>query len=146
MRREGKGLRVNGFLTIPGKELRETASRSSGPGGQHVNKTNTRVTLRWNVCNTDALGPVRRARVEKELASRLTRAGDLVVHASRHRVRARNREAARERLAELLRAALARRLPRKATRPSRASRERALETKKRRSQVKQRRRRVDRDS
>ena len=146
MSREGKGLRVNGFLTIPGKELRETASRSSGPGGQHVNKTNTRVTLRWNVRDTDALGPVRRARVEKELASRLTRAGDLVVHASRHRVRARNREAARERLVELLRAALARRLPRKATRPSRASRERALETKKRRSQVKQRRRRVDRDS
>ena len=146
MSREGIGLRVNGFLTIPETELLETASRASGPGGQHVNKTSTRVTLRWNVSGTTALGSVRRARVEKALASRLTRSGDILVHASRHRSRARNRELARERMAELVRGALLRQRPRKATRPSRSSREKTLEIKKQRSKVKRQRKRVDRDS
>ena len=133
MTRDKAGLFVNGFLTIPEAELVETASRASGPGGQHVNKTSTRVTLRWNVRSTEALGPVRRARVEENLSSRVTRAGEILVHASRHRSRARNRDLARDRLAELLRGALSKKRVRKATRPTRSSREKTLALKKQRS-------------
>ena len=123
-------------LVIPGAELRETASRSSGPGGQHVNKSNTRVTLRWSVADSVALGPNQRRRVLRRLASRSTRDGEVLVHASRHRSRARNRELARERLAELVRDALVVRKPRRPTRQSRASKERGLAAKKHRGAVK----------
>lgn len=134
-------LRVQANLVIPADELEETASRSSGPGGQHVNKASTRVTLRWNLRESSALGPVRRARLLARLDTRLTRAGELIVHASRHRSRARNRELARERLAELVRDALRVRRKRVATRPGRAAKARRLETKRRRGGVKRERQR-----
>jgi ribosome-associated protein len=129
-------LEIRSDLVIPGSELVETASRSRGPGGQHVNKTSTRVTLRWNVAESAVLGEARRSRLLRGLAGRLTVRGQLVVHAGRHRSRARNRELARARLAELVREALRRRRPRLATRPSRAARQRALEAKRRRGAVK----------
>jgi len=132
-------------LVIPGAELRETASRSSGPGGQHVNKSNTRVTLRWSVADSVALGPNQRRRVLRRLASRSTRDGEVLVHASRHRSRARNRELARERLAELVAEALRIRPVRKKTKPSTASKRRQLETKRRRAATKRTRGRVRRD-
>jgi ribosome-associated protein len=135
-------LAVRRNLVIPGSELRETSSRAGGPGGQHVNKTSTRVTLRWSVARSAALSDAQRARLRRRLASRLTRGGDLVVHAATTRSRARNRERARERLAELVRDALAVPRPRRATRPSAASRERRLETKRRRAAAKRRRNRV----
>lgn len=126
---------------IPASELREQASRSGGPGGQHVNKTSTRVTLRWSVRESQALSPAQRARLIARLGARLTRAGELVVHAGRQRSRARNRQAARERLVELVRGALARRRPRVATRASRGIRERGVAEKRRRGAVKRQRRR-----
>ena len=129
-------LRVNERVRIPADELHETASRSSGPGGQHVNRRNTRVTIRWNVRESRALEPKQRARAIRRLGARLTRRYHLVVHASRHRSRARNRELARQRLAQLLDEALAKRRTRVATAPSRASRQRALEAKRRRGAIK----------
>ncbi len=140
-----RDLPVRRGVVIPGAEIVETASRSSGPGGQHVNKSNTRVTLRWDVRASAALGPVQRRRVLDRLAGRLTRGGELVVHASRRRSRARNREDARARLAEIVAGALTVETVRVATRPTRASRERKLEAKRRRSQVKRTRGRVRRD-
>lgn len=136
-------LEVRSDLVIPAGELRETASRSGGPGGQHVNKTSTRVTLRWSVAESACLDAAQRRRLTRRLAGRLTRAGELVVHARRHRSRARNRELARERLAELVREGLARPRRRVATRPTRAARARRIETKRRRGSLKRTRRELD---
>jgi ribosome-associated protein len=129
-------LDVRPDLRIPADELHESASRSSGPGGQHVNKTETRVTLRWNVRDSRALREEQRARLLARLSGRLTRRGHLVVHAQRTRSRAQNRELARQRLAELVRDALHAPAARVATRASRAQRERRLEAKRRRSAIK----------
>jgi ribosome-associated protein len=129
-------LRIRRNLVIPAGELVESASRSGGPGGQHVNKTSTRVTLRWNVHDSAALGPTQRARLLARLGPRLTRGGDVVVHAGRFRSRAKNREAARARLAEIVLEALRvtrRRVP---TRPGKAVRERRLQEKKHRGATK----------
>jgi len=139
-------LRVSGLLAIPGQELREMASRAGGPGGQHVNKSNTRVTLRWNVRESRALSDRQRQRLLSVLGVRLTRDGDLVVHADRRRSRARNQDDARERVAQLVRDALAERKDRRPTRPSLASKNRVKATKKFRSEVKRSRRRVPRDT
>lgn len=136
---------VVGDLVIPEVELVEQASRSSGPGGQHVNKTNTRVTLRWNLETSGAIGRIRRARLKHSLAHRLTRKGELVVHASRHRSRARNRDLARERLAELVRDGVAVPRTRRATKPTKAARSKIRTAKLRQSKRKQLRRRVNPD-
>ena len=138
-------LRVSPELVIPAEEIHEAASRSGGPGGQHVNRSRTRVTLRWNVAESATLTDEQRRRLRRRLAGRLTRRDHLVVHAGRHRSRRQNRELARERLAELVRDGLAQRASRIATRPSRASRTRALDAKRRRSEVKRGRGRVRRD-
>lgn len=138
-------LKVRRGLVIPGEELREAASRSGGPGGQHVNKASTRVTLRWRPATSAALSDAQRTRLLRRLEARLTRGGDLIVHAGGARSRARNRERARERLAELVREGLAVRRARRPTRPSGASRERRLEGKRRRSAVKGTRRGVRTD-
>lgn len=119
-------------LVIPGSELVEQASRAGGPGGQHVNKANTRVTLRWNAVRSAALAEEPRARLLARLAGRLTRRGELVVHAADERSRARNRALARDRLAALVRSGLALRRPRRPTAPTRGGRERRLEAKRHR--------------
>jgi ribosome-associated protein len=124
-------------LVIPAAELRESASRAGGPGGQHVNKTSTRVTLRWSVAESEALTDTQRRRLRERLASRLTRSGELVVHASARRSRARNREQARERLASLVRDGLRVRRTRVATKPGAAARTRRLDAKQRRGALKQ---------
>jgi ribosome-associated protein len=134
-----RSLRVRPGLTIPADEIQESASRSSGPGGQHVNKTETRVTLRWNVVESGVLDAAMRQRLLSKLGGRITRLGHLVVHAQRFRSRGRNRELARERLAELVREALQTERQRVATAPSRGQRRRRLEDKRRRSAIKQKR-------
>jgi len=133
-------LPVRPGLRIPGSELREKASRAGGPGGQHVNKTSTRVTLRWSVARSAALTEAQRVRISQRLAARLTRDGEIVVHAADERSRARNRALARERLAALVRTALAVRRPRRPTRPTVGGRERRLAAKQRRGQLKRARR------
>lgn len=138
------GLRVHDRWVVPEAELRERFSRSSGPGGQGVNTTDSRVELSFDLAASPGLPEALRARALDRLAGRLVN-GVLTVTASEHRAQLANREAARERMAALLRAAIApppkRRRP---TRPSRAAKERRLAEKKRRSQRK-RDRRVDGD-
>ena len=124
-------------VVIPGHELRFTASRSSGPGGQHVNKTSSRVTLTWNLYDSTALTAAHRALVRQRLARRLNAEGELSVSASSERSQHRNRQAARERLADLVRRALQRRRKRIATRTPAAARRKRLEAKRRRGHVKQ---------
>jgi ribosome-associated protein len=131
-----EALRVTSRLVIPAEELRASFARSGGPGGQNVNKVESKVVLRFDVRGSRSLGEARRARVLEHLASRLTGTGELVIHASRHRQRAENLADARERLAEHLREALRERAARHPTRPTRSSRERRLGAKKRRSTLK----------
>jgi ribosome-associated protein len=133
-------LRVNSWLVIPGGELHERFSRSSGPGGQSVNTTDSRVELSFDVQRSPSLPPQARDRALRRLASRLAD-GVVTVTAETERSQLMNREAARARLASLLREAVAPPPPsRVATKPTRAGRERRLETKRRRAQVKRNRR------
>ncbi len=134
-------LRVRRGLVIPAGELRASASRSSGPGGQHVNKSNTRVTLRWNIEMSEALSDRQRALLCSRLDHRLTRGGELVLHAGRARSRARNLERARERLAEIVLGGLATTRTRIATKASAGARKRQAQQKTHRSAVKSQRRR-----
>jgi ribosome-associated protein len=136
-------LRVNGWLTIPGSELRERFSRSSGPGGQSVNTADSRVELSFDVGRSVALPDWARDRITERLAGRLV-GGVLTVAASEQRSQLANRQGARARLASLLRDAVAPpQRPRVPTRPGRGANERRLEGKRQRSAVK-RGRRVDR--
>jgi ribosome-associated protein len=138
---EGEGdIRIRPGLAIPAAEVLELASRASGPGGQHVNKSATRVTLRWSPRESAVLTEPQRKRLMVALRSRLTREGELVVHADRERSRRRNREAARERIAELVRGGLEVPRHRRKTAPSRASKARRQETKRQRGELKRRRR------
>ncbi len=130
-------LPINARLTIPGTELWFTASRASGPGGQHVNKTSSRVTLHWDLASSTAVDDPVRATLRTALASRLTRDGVLRVSVETERSQYRNREIARERLAELVRSALAVQAPRRPTRVPASSRRRRLDEKKRRGKKKQ---------
>ncbi len=98
-----------------------------------MNKANTRVTLRWSVARSAVLSEAQRARLTERLGARLTRTGELVLHAGGERSRARNRQLARDRLASLVRAALTVRRPRRPTGPSAGGRERRLATKRRRA-------------
>lgn len=95
----------NGII-IPGYELEITASRAGGPGGQHVNKTDTRITVRWNVKNTSALSDEQKARVVQNLQTRLTTEGDVIIHQSASRSQEQNRQGALEQLAYVVRKAL----------------------------------------
>ena len=133
-------LRVTRSVVIPERELGWRFSRSSGPGGQSVNTADSRVELSLDVARTTALGPVQRARVLERLSRRLVD-GVLTVKASEHRSQLRNREAALERMAKTLAAALAPPPPRRRpTKPRRGAVERRLADKKRRSRTKQLRR------
>ena len=132
----GADLPIHRNLVIPASELVESASRAGGPGGQHVNKTSTRVTLRWNTRESAVLSATQRARLLARLGPRIARSGDIVVHAGRSRSRAKNREAARARLAEIVREALRVKRKRVPTHPGKAVRERRLQEKKHRGATK----------
>jgi ribosome-associated protein len=129
-------LPLSGGNRIPAKEIVELASRSSGPGGQHVNTSSTRVTLRWNLRTSCGLSAEARSRLEARLRSKLSRDGVLIVHAGRHRSRERNRALARERLQELVEDALRQAPPRRPTGPTKGSKTRRLDAKRRRGQLK----------
>ena len=135
-------IQVRGAV-IPQQELSWRFSRSSGPGGQSVNTTDSRVELSYDLAGSEALGPVLKERALRALADRLVD-GVMTVTASEHRSQLRNRETAASRLAALLTAATAPpRATRRPTRPSRAARERRLAAKQRRSEVKRLRRPPD---
>jgi len=125
---------------IPRAELSARASRAGGAGGQHVNTSSTRVELLWDPATSRALTDIERARVLEKLAARLDAEGRVRIVASDTRSQKQNRVLAEVRLAELVARALVVPRIRKKTRPTRASTERRLETKKRESQKKQDRR------
>ena len=141
MRESRQGLEVLPGLVIPETELQIRRTRSSGPGGQNVNKVSTRVELLFNVEQSGVLRQDQKRRILRRLASRISKAGVLRVTAQAERTQARNEARARQRLAELLADALRVRRARRATRPTRASVQRRVETKKQRAGVKRRRRR-----
>jgi len=136
-------LQVNDSLWIPRAELDYRASRSGGPGGQHVNTSSTRIEVAWDVGASPSLSDEQRARVREKLANRINTEGVLLLAASDHRSQHQNKEAATERLVELVRQALVVPKARKKTRPSRAQREARLHNKKRQSEKKRLRRTLD---
>ncbi|HET7615236.1 MAG TPA: alternative ribosome rescue aminoacyl-tRNA hydrolase ArfB [Gemmatimonadaceae bacterium] len=133
-------LAVNGALSIPRAELDVRVSRSSGAGGQHVNKTSSRVEIFWNVRTSGAVTEAQRALLLARLDSRLNADGSIRVVASDMRSQSRNREIAEERLAEVVRRALVVQRKRKPTKPTRAAKEARLDSKKRHSRKKDERR------
>ncbi len=141
---------VSPQLVIPFGEFDVRATTGGGPGGQHVNRSATRVELRWfpatSAALAAALAPAHRERVLQRLRGRLDGSGAIRLVAAEHRSQRRNRDAALERLAAIVRAALPDPTPRKATKPTRGAVERRLLEKKRRGDVKRERGRRDHDS
>lgn len=131
-------------LVVPAGELIERFSHASGPRGQGVNTADSRVQLSLDLATTTALNDKQRERALSVLGERLT-GTNLTITAAEHRSQRRNRGAARERLAQVLRAALTPPTPRRATKPTRGSKLRRLAQKRKRSEVKARRRRPDAD-
>jgi ribosome-associated protein len=131
---------VSPALSLPLAELEYRASRSGGPGGQHVNTSSTRVEVWWDVAGSSALTEEQRARLLARLATRLDSAGRLRLVSSGSRSQLRNREEVTERLRDLVAAALRVPKARKRTRPSRAVKAARLEAKRRRSAIKRERR------
>ncbi len=129
----------NPNVSIPRHELKFEASTSSGPGGQHVNRSRTRVTLLFDVQASTVLTADQKRRVRQKLATRIDREGRVRVRCGRHRSQAMNREETIRRLSELIRKALRRERRRVATRPSGAERKRRLKDKRKRADIKRRR-------
>lgn len=129
-------LEIDRDLTIPATELTFRASRSGGPGGQHVNTTSTRVEVTWDVGASSVLTDAQRALLLRRLASRLDSGGVLRLTSAKTRSQARNREDVTERLRSLIARALVPPKPRKRTKPPRSSKEKRLKEKKKRSETK----------
>jgi ribosome-associated protein len=138
-------LQITPSIAIDDSEIEERFVRASGPGGQNVNKVSTAVQLRFDAANSKAIDDGVRARLTTIAGSRMTSDGVLVIDARTFRTQAENREAARERLVELLRQAAVPPKRRRKTRPSAASKVQRLDAKRRRSGTKQRRRDVEKD-
>ncbi|HEY2135868.1 MAG TPA: alternative ribosome rescue aminoacyl-tRNA hydrolase ArfB [Xanthobacteraceae bacterium] len=129
-------IRITDHLAIDENELDESFIRSSGPGGQNVNKLSTAVQLRFDALRSPSLSGEVRTRLMRLAGKRLTRDGVIVITAQSHRTQERNRADALERLVALIREATVRPVPRRPTKPTKASRHRRLESKKRRSGIK----------
>lgn len=129
-------LEIPGGPSIPEEELTFTASRSGGPGGQHVNKVSSRITLSWDLEASPSLSPEQRQILRARLRRRISDAGVFRLSVSESRSQAMNRKLARDRFVELLEAALRPRRPRRPTAPTEGSRQRRLTEKKQRSRTK----------
>jgi ribosome-associated protein len=128
---------ISNSVRIPLSEFQFTASRSSGPGGQNVNKVNSRIQLRWNPTASPSIAPDVAERFVKLAGKRMTKDGDILITGQEHRDAPKNKADCLDRLAELLRAALVKPRIRKVTKPSRGSKERRLKEKRFRSETKQ---------
>jgi ribosome-associated protein len=133
-------LEITPALRLPLSELDYRASRSGGPGGQHVNTSSTRIEVWWDVAGSPSVTPEQRAQLLERLGPRLDSSGRLRLVSSGSRSQLRNREDVTERLRSVVAAALAVRKKRKATKPSRAAKAARLEAKRRRAKIKQHRR------
>ena len=133
-------LKVTASLAIPRSELHHRASRAGGPGGQHVNTSSTRIEVLWDLTGSRAVTDEERDRIRVKLAARLDADGMVRVVASDRRSQQQNRQAAEERLASLIKHALHVPKKRRATKPTRAAKERRLTDKKKRSERKRDRR------
>ena len=133
-------LRVTDRIVIPDTELRVAFARSGGPGGQNVNKVNSKVELRWAPATSAALGEDDRAYLLSKLRGRLTNDGELLVTSERTRDQGKNRSDASAKLAAIVAAALFRPKKRRPTRPTRGSKERRIGEKKHRAEIKKGRR------
>lgn len=129
-------LEVNESVALPESEISYRTSRSSGPGGQNVNKVETRVTVLFDVDASAVLSDQQKRRIHARLATRIDKSGVLRVVSQRHRTQGANRDAARQRLADLISDALARRRPRKRTRKPASAARRRLDDKRRRGEIK----------
>ncbi|MBM3650649.1 MAG: aminoacyl-tRNA hydrolase [Alphaproteobacteria bacterium] len=127
---------ITGTLALDPAEIEETFVRAAGPGGQHVNKTSSAVQLRFDVRRSPSLPDDVRRRLERLAGRRLTQDGVLVLMAQGERSQKRNRQAVLERLVELVRAAARPPTPRKKTKPSKASKQRRLDEKKKHGALK----------
>jgi ribosome-associated protein len=132
-------VQINDSLAIPRAELEFRATRSGGPGGQHVNTSSTRIELTWNVAASTSLSDAQRARLLEKLATRIDGSGVLRLTASGSRSQFQNREEVTERFAQIIAQALRIPKPRRKTKPSKASKEARLKAKKRRSDTKRQR-------
>jgi ribosome-associated protein len=139
---DDESLRISSKVTIPRSELRFRFSRSSGPGGQHVQKSSTRVELLFDVASSPSLTDEQRARVAERLSGYVDSAGVLHLVAQSERSQWRNREEVVERFQALMRKALRPRKRRRSTRPTAASKEKRLRKKRLRSETKRRRGKV----
>jgi len=131
---------ISPSIRIPWNELQFSYSRSSGPGGQHVNKTNTKATLKWDVQQTEALPPTVKQRFEKHWGARINKEGVLVIHSEESREQRSNMEACLEKLKSMVALSAKRPKTRIATKPSRSSVKRNQEKKRQRSDRKSQRR------
>ena len=129
-------IRITDQISIDDSEIEESFIRSSGPGGQNVNKLSTAVQLRFDVRGSPSLPNDVALRLMRLAGKRMTKDGVLVLTAQNHRTQERNRAEAQERLVALVRQAAVRPIPRRATKPTRASKQRRIEGKKRRSGLK----------
>ena len=136
----GDQLVVNNLLSIPLSEFNFEYMRSSGPGGQNVNKTSTKVRLRWSVVDSPSIGVGLRQRIQETYRRRITGEGEFLVTSQRTRDRATNQADCLEKLAEMIRQVATPPRRRRPTRPTRGSKERRLKTKKQRSRRKEMRR------
>ncbi|MCL5875942.1 MAG: aminoacyl-tRNA hydrolase [Candidatus Dependentiae bacterium] len=127
---------VNKPVTIPNQEIEITSSRSSGAGGQHVNKTNTKITVRWNVKTSSAITDEQKERILEKLQHTLTNEGDLIIHSSTSRSQEQNKKLAIERLNNVINKALIVPKKRRATKISKSTHEKRLHSKARRSLTK----------
>lgn len=123
------GVRVSSRLEIPESELELTYVRSSGPGGQNVNKVNSKAVLRWNLVLSPSVPDELKLRLLERIGARLTRMGEVLIASDRFRDQGRNREDCLEKLRSMLARALIVEAPRKATRPSRSSQRKRREHK-----------------
>ena len=129
-------IRVTPAIAIDESEIQEDFIRAGGPGGQNVNKVSTAVQLRFDAANCAALSEEVRQRLTRLAGRRMTKDGALVITARRYREQERNRRDAMERLIALIRKAAEKPIPRRKTKPTRASRERRLAAKRRRGEIK----------
>ncbi len=138
-------LRINKAVVIPAADLEVRVARSSGPGGQGVNTTDSKVELRFDLEATDCLTDRQKALVRERLGNRITKEGLLVLQSNEHRSQHRNREAVRARLRNLLGEAIQPPRQRRRTKPSRSARQRRLREKRHRGEIKRLRQRPDRE-